>query len=42
MSEPSHLGRRYEIESKINEGSFGIVLKVRDAGTGEVLVAKVF
>ena len=42
MSEPSHLGRNYEVDSKISEGSFGVILKVRDVDTGEVLVAKVF
>jgi serine/threonine protein kinase len=42
MSEPSHLGRNYEIEGKISEGTFGVVLKVRDVDTGEIAVAKVF
>lgn len=39
---PSHLGRNYEIDSKISEGSFGIVLRVKDVTSGDVLVAKVF
>ena len=38
----SHLGRCYIKEEKISEGSFGVILRVREAGTSQVLVAKVF
>jgi serine/threonine protein kinase len=38
----SFRGRRYEVDEKINAGSFGVILRVKDCETGEPLVAKVF
>jgi len=43
MEEPrSFRGRRYEVDEKINSGSFGVILRVKDCETSEILVAKVF
>ena len=43
MEEPrSFRGRRYEVDEKINSGSFGVILRVKDCETSELLVAKVF
>ena len=38
----SFRGRRYEVDEKINSGSFGVILRVKDCESSELLVAKVF
>jgi len=43
MAEPrSFRGRCYQVQEKISEGSFGVILKVKESESGDVLVAKVF
>jgi len=38
----SYLGRHYSVEEKISEGSFGVIMRVKETKTGHVLAAKIF